>query len=139
MPGSLPVFSCEFGNIFKNTFLQNTFGQLVLQNRGSYRYQQNACLSLTRKTKSNCYANVNHTDIADKKKLCRIVKSLLSNIKSNKNISLVKGVRYSLTVKGRFISFFSRWRKWFLTQLLRKIQTSRINNSRMSTCLWKWF
>ena len=61
------------------------------QNRLSYVKQRNYCVSLLRKNKKDCYANLNVKDIVDNKQFWRTVKPLFSDkTKSNEKITLVE-------------------------------------------------
>ena len=70
-------------NCLRNRFLKNRSEV----NRTNYIKQRNYCVSLQRKTKKQCYANLNQKDVADNKKFWKTVKPLLSDkIRSNKKL-----------------------------------------------------
>ena len=76
----------------KRTRLRNCYSKnRSEQNRLSYVYQCNYCVSLLRKTKKEYYANLNVKDIVNNKQFWRAVKPLFSDkTKSNEKITLVE-------------------------------------------------
>ena len=71
---------------FRNKFLKD----LTTENRLIYNKQRNFCLSLLRKEKRECFANLNKKDTTDNRTFWQIVKPFLSDkIKSRENITLV--------------------------------------------------
>ena len=77
----------------KRTRLRNCYlKKRSEQNRLSYVKQRNYCVSLLRKNKKDCYANLNVKDIVDNKQFWRTVKPLFSDkTKSNEKITLLEG------------------------------------------------
>ena len=60
-------------------------------NRLAYTKQRDLCVSLSRKTKKEYYANLNEKDIADNRKFWQTVKALFSDqVKSKEKITLVQ-------------------------------------------------
>ena len=60
-------------------------------NKREYNKLRKYCVSLLRKTKTNCYANLNEKDLTNNKQFWRSVKPLLlSKIKSSEKITLVE-------------------------------------------------
>ena len=53
------------------------------ENRLLYIQQRNKCVSLFRKTKTNCYGNLNQKDLTDNKKFWKTVKPSLSDKSMN--------------------------------------------------------
>ena len=71
----------------RNIYLKN----LSDNNKREYNKQRNYCVSLSRKTKTNYYANLNKKDLTGNKQFWRTVKPLLSDkIKSSEKITLVE-------------------------------------------------
>ena len=63
--------------------------------------QQNHCVSLLRKTKSEYYSNLDEKSICDSKTFWKIVKPMLSmKIKSNERIFLIENDKIIKTEKG---------------------------------------
>ena len=74
----------KLGNIF---FKDGTEGNI-----GRYTKQRNFCVTLLRKSKRECFNNLNEKNVYNNKKSWRVVKPLFSNkIILNEKITIVEG------------------------------------------------
>ena len=81
----------------RNKFLKNRSNE----NKTNYVKQQNHCVSLLRKTKSEYYSNLDEKSNCDSKTFWKIVKPMLSmKIKSNERIFLIENDKIIKTEKG---------------------------------------
>ena len=81
----------------RNKFLKNRSNE----NKTNYVKQQNHCVSLLRKTKSEYYSNLDEKSICDSKTFWKIVKPMLSmKIKSNERICLIENDEIIKTENG---------------------------------------